>query len=89
MHINYKDLGAYAKPVDPYSDRSAYSYTLPVQHFVNAAMSYSCWPKKGCLMDKLRFGYCRASRAADDCVRNPDPEQQLPKAAGIRPGLSY
>ena len=40
-------------------------------------------------MDKLRYGYCRVSRAADDLARNLDTQQQALEAVGIRPELIY
>jgi DNA invertase Pin-like site-specific DNA recombinase len=40
-------------------------------------------------MDKLRYGYCRVSRAADDGARNLDTQQQALEAVGIRPELIY
>ena len=46
-------------------------------------------PKKGRLMDKLRYGYCRVSRTADDGTRNLDTQQQTLEAVGIRPELIY
>ncbi len=40
-------------------------------------------------MDKLRYGYCRVSRAADDGASNLDTLQQALEAVGIRPELIY
>ena len=40
-------------------------------------------------MDRLRYAYCRISRAPDDGARNLDAQQQALEAVGIRPELIY
>ena len=40
-------------------------------------------------MDKLSYGYCRVSRAADDGALNLDTQQHAVEAVGIRPELIY
>ena len=77
------------KSLDQFSDRRVYSHTLN-GHSPPNRMEYEVGcPKKVRFMDKLRYGYCRVSRAADDLARNLDTQQQALEAAGIRPELIY
>ena len=67
------------KSVRPFSDRSIYSYTLNRQRSPTGNLPVQRCPKKGRLIDTLRYRYCRVSSAAVKALSGCEPDSRPQK----------